>query len=344
MLQQTTIAAVTPYFERFITRFPDVAALAEAEQSEVLRYWEGLGYYSRARNLHAAANMIDDEFGGRFPSTREELCRLPGVGKYTASAVASFAFHRSVGVVEANTVRLYSRLLNMPQLPSSSAGQKILWSFADWAAGPGKAETLNQALMDLGAMVCTPQDPNCESCPVVPHCEAFQAGTQQQVPTARRRTPPTEVIEVCFAVTHKHRFLVRQNEEGERWSGLWDFPRVELTQTDWTEDREKQQGVTGNDWVPADELKSADVKRVVATASRVLLDKTGYLVGDVLMTTQMRHTVTRYRIRRICIVVRRQSGRLKRGANLKWFSLNELTDLPMSAPARKLTTWLLKHG
>ncbi|MEZ6060718.1 MAG: A/G-specific adenine glycosylase [Planctomycetaceae bacterium] len=232
MLQQTTIAAVIPYFERFTQRFPDVNALAAADQSEVLRLWEGLGYYSRARNLHKAAIEIVDRFAGTFPDSAAELVQLPGIGRYTAGAIASFAFGQPAGIVEANTLRLYSRLIAMTQDPRGTAGQKTLWSFADWIVAPGRPADFNQAVMDLGSTVCRPTAPECSACPLKSCCAAFSRGMQESIPLAGKKPGVTDVTEVSIAVRRGGRYLLRQRTSDERWAGLWDFVRFEVADDD----------------------------------------------------------------------------------------------------------------
>ena len=167
MLQQTTVAAVVPYFERFVERFPTVRTLADAQQDQVLRMWEGLGYYSRARNLHKAAQTVIREFEGQFPDTVDQLKQLPGIGPYTAGAIASFAFDQPAPIVEANTLRLYSRLIELDIDPRGTEGQKKLWKFAAWIVSRRRAADFNQAVMDIGSQVCRPKDPQCPTCPLM---------------------------------------------------------------------------------------------------------------------------------------------------------------------------------
>src|SRR5579872_810155 len=182
MLQQTTVAAVVPYFDRFVKRFPTLESLASAAEKEVLRRWEGLGYYSRARNLHRAARILVRERGGRFPNDVAELLTLPGIGRYTAGAIASFAFDKQAPILEANTLRLYCRLLDFGGDPRSAAGQKLLWGFAGQIVPRRHPGTFNQSLMELGATVCTVDEPRCSVCPVRGYCAAFSRGRQTQIP------------------------------------------------------------------------------------------------------------------------------------------------------------------
>ncbi|RPI90021.1 MAG: A/G-specific adenine glycosylase, partial [Planctomycetaceae bacterium] len=182
MLQQTTVVAVVPYFQRFLARFPTVADLATADQHDVLQLWEGLGYYSRARNLHRAAQALVERHAGVFPRDAEQLQSLPGIGRYTAGAIASFAFDLPAPIVEANTLRLYCRLLGYEDDPRSATGQRLLWSFAEQVLPPKNPGEINQALMELGATVCTPVAPGCEECPLAELCVARARGLQVKIP------------------------------------------------------------------------------------------------------------------------------------------------------------------
>ena len=195
MLQQTTVATVIPYFERFLKSFPTIGKLARAAEDEVLRHWEGLGYYSRARNIHKTARQLAAEQGGRFPESVEELVQLPGIGRYTAGAIASFAFDVRAPIVEANTLRLYCRLLGYDGDPRSTAGQRLLWEFAERILPRSHAGRFNQALMELGGTLCTPSEPDCETCPVRSCCTAFAQGRQAEIPVRARRPEVTAVTE-----------------------------------------------------------------------------------------------------------------------------------------------------
>ena len=179
MLQQTQVETVKPYFQRFLKAFPNVKRLAAAKEEEVLRLWEGLGYYRRGRQLHAAAVKIVDEHGGRFPREVPSLLALPGIGRYTAGAIASIAFDRRAPILEANTIRLHARLIGYRQDPAKSAGQKLLWEAAEDVLPRKEVARFNQALMELGSLVCTPRRPRCEQCPVSNLCAVFAAGSRR---------------------------------------------------------------------------------------------------------------------------------------------------------------------
>src|SRR5512134_738690 len=182
MLQQTRVETVIPYYERFMQRFPNVAALADADTDELMSHWAGLGYYSRARNLKAAASQVVREHGGRVPGDVEALRALPGVGRYTAGALASIAFDRPAPIVDGNVARVLARLLDLDLDVRSPAGQRRLWAEAEALANGPSPGDLNQALMELGALVCTPRTPRCADCPVRRRCRGRAAGRAEALP------------------------------------------------------------------------------------------------------------------------------------------------------------------
>ncbi len=225
MLQQTQVATVIPYYERFVARFPTVEALAAASLDEVLKLWEGLGYYSRARNLHRAAQMIVAEFGGHFPSTVDDLVRLPGVGRYTAGAIASLAFGLDVPVLDGNVMRVLARLLDLAADVTLPQMRRELWALAEQLLPAGRAARWNEGLMELGRRICTPRRPRCALCPLREHCLAHRRGTQEQRPVRppRRRTPH---YNVAAAVIRREdgRILITQRPPDGLLGGLWEFP------------------------------------------------------------------------------------------------------------------------
>jgi A/G-specific adenine glycosylase len=220
MLQQTRVEAVIPYYERWLTRFPTVQVLAEAAPDDVLKVWEGLGYYSRARNLQRAARIVAEQHGGDLPRDVDGLRALPGVGEYTAGAVASIAYDVRAPAVDGNVRRVLARLLDEPA-PAAA----LLRRTAAALVPARRAGDFNQALMELGATICTPANPACARCPIARHCLARARGTQAERPIARRRLPvPT--FDLATAVVHDARgrvLLVRRPDEG-LLAGLWSFP------------------------------------------------------------------------------------------------------------------------
>lgn len=201
MLQQTQVATVVPYFERFLARFPTVSDLAAADEAEVLRHWEGLGYYRRARFLHAAAKKVASDHDAVFPKTLEGVLGLPGIGRYTAGAILSIAYDARSPILEANTRRLLCRLLALREDPRKAEAEARLWTFAEALLPPAEgAGEVNQALMELGSLVCTPKAPDCPACPAKGLCPTEAAGLQASIPAAARRVVMEEVSEAAVAV------------------------------------------------------------------------------------------------------------------------------------------------
>ncbi|HET7091126.1 MAG TPA: A/G-specific adenine glycosylase, partial [Anaerolineae bacterium] len=224
MLQQTQVDTVIPYFRRFTKRFPTVRALADAPLDQVLKLWEGLGYYARARNLHRAARIVAGEFKGRFPKTVEGLMQLPGVGRYSAGAIASLAFGVDAPALDGNVARVLCRVFAIRRDPRETQTRDELWSLAGSLLPKGQAGKFNEALMELGATLCTPRAPQCEICPIAAHCEARQRGIQEQLPVkrARRLTPHYE--ETAAVIRRNGRVLIAQRPHDGMLGGLWEFP------------------------------------------------------------------------------------------------------------------------
>ena len=225
MLQQTQVERVREYFVRFIERFPTVHDLAAAREHDVLRRWEGLGYYRRARQLHAAARQIVMDHDGQFPRSVAGLMALPGIGRYTAGAIASIAFDVSAPIVEANSRRVFARLVGHDRPLGGAAGDAPIWEVAERLVPRRGAGRFNQAVMDLGAMVCTPDRPLCTRCPLAAVCEAHRTGRTAAIPAAAPRRAATLVRETAVVIRRGERVLVERRGPGEWWEGLWDFPR-----------------------------------------------------------------------------------------------------------------------
>ena len=225
MLQQTQVATVIPYYERWLSRFPSYAALAAADESDVLSVWQGLGYYSRARNLHRAAKQVVADHGGAMPRDAALIRALPGVGRYTAGAVASFAFDLPEPIVDANVARVLARLVALDPPVDSTAGQRALWAAAAALVPEKDARTFNAALMELGALLCTPRTPRCGECPVRGHCAAFTHGTAESFPRKKPRRRTALLSEDCGWIVQRGRILLEQ-QSGSRWRGLWKLPAL----------------------------------------------------------------------------------------------------------------------
>ena len=224
MLQQTRVETVIPYFERWMARFPTVEALAAATQQDVLNLWEGLGYYSRARRLHRAAQIVVAEYEGELPADVDKLRDLPGIGRYTAAAIASIAFNLDEAALDGNIRRVLARVCHVSEVVSSGQGKRILWALAEEHLPPGRAGDYNQAMMDLGATVCTPNDPACQRCPMADSCRARVLGIQDQLPVKKAK-PPIPHHTVTAAVIHRNgHILIAQRPQNGLLGGMWEFP------------------------------------------------------------------------------------------------------------------------
>jgi A/G-specific adenine glycosylase len=310
MLQQTQVATVRDYFMRFVHEFPNVRRLAAAEEQSVLRLWEGLGYYRRARQLHAAAQTIRSDHGGRFPRTVDQLQDLPGIGRYTAGAIASIAFDQRAPILEVNTIRLLSRLIAYRNDPISHAGQRVLWQVAEEILPRKNAAQFNQALMELGSLICRPREPNCEACPLSGVCAAHAARLQNVIPRPKPKKRYTNVREAAVIVRKNGRVLMRQCARNERWAGLWDFPRFEL----------EAEGPL----FAAEEVVNKVRNQTGITCSKPTLLKT------------IRHAVTRFRITLDCNRADYVCGRMRKtdGVIVRWMPLGELSETPLSVTGR----------
>lgn len=230
MLQQTQVATVIPYWERFLQAFPTVESLAKASLPDVLSQWRGLGYYSRARNLQRAAHEIVSRFQGQLPRTIPELLSLPGFGRYTAGAVASIAFGQEAPVVDGNVARVFSRLFEIEGAPGDPEREKQLWSIAENLVPGNRPGDLNQALMELGATLCRLEAPLCLLCPVRDQCQALRKGRIAQLPPRRVRAPRKRLT-LAAVVWRRGKFvlLARRKEKG-LFGGLWELPTVEISE------------------------------------------------------------------------------------------------------------------
>ncbi len=284
MLQQTQVATVVDYFERFLSAFPTIESLAAADEKHLMRLWEGLGYYRRARSMHQAAREIVDQQGGVFPESLPQLLALPGIGRYTAGAILSISRDQRVPVLEGNTVRVYSRWVAMREDVSLPDSKRRLWQIAEQMLPRRGAGTFNQAAMELGALVCRPRDPQCGECPVRTLCGANRLGLQQEIPgkvtrmVYEDRTEFGIVVPIADAGSPgaapstakgipKKRVLLLRVPEGERWAGLWDFPRsTQRTDSD------------------------------IHAAARTLSHRLGVAIRPSERLAIIRHAVTRFRI------------------------------------------------
>jgi A/G-specific adenine glycosylase len=227
MLQQTQVAAVIPYYERFLERFPTVETLARASQEEVLRLWSGLGYYARGRNLHAASQKIAREHEGRFPDTAAEIAELPGVGRSTAAAIAAFSFGERAAILDGNVKRVLARHYGIAGFPGEKAVEAKLWRLADRLLPAKDIAAYTQALMDLGATVCTRGRPRCDACPVRGTCVARKNGLVEKLPAPRPRRSIPSRDATWLVLHHAGQVLLERRPAAGIWGGLWSFPELD---------------------------------------------------------------------------------------------------------------------
>lgn len=313
LLQQTTVEAARPYFERFLQRFPTIYDLAKASLEEVLGAWAGIGYYARARHLHETAKRIVEKFGGQIPSDFETLLQLPGIGRYTAGAIASIAFGKRVPALDTNAIRVLSRLLGWRGDPKSATFQKRLWEAA-MALLPDEAPgEFNQALMDLAALICLPEAPQCLLCPLQSLCAAAASGIPEQFPTLPQRRRWRERREVACVIWRQGYLLVAQRAEGW-WQGLWECPRGEM--------------------LPDESPLNA--------AERLASERLGLTVTAQAILTTLTHTVTVHRIALTAVECRYRSGelRLQGYRDARWLPLKEAQRLPAPSPQKDLLAFL----
>ena len=224
MLQQTRVEAVIPYFEKWMQLFPTIRSLAEASEQDVLNAWEGLGYYSRARNLHRAAKIVTENYNGELPRDLNELRALPGIGRYTLGAISSIAFEMNVPALDGNIKRVYSRIFDISEPVDSPNGEKILWEIAEKYLPTTEAGDYNQALMDLGAMICIPKNPRCLICPVMKLCKARANGTQDERPVKTPKKSVPHHTHAAGVLVRRGRVLLAKRPSEGLLGGMWEFP------------------------------------------------------------------------------------------------------------------------
>lgn len=319
MLQQTTVATVTPRWERFLERWPTAADLAAAPLDEVLHEWTGLGYYARARNLHRAAKAIADEHGGALPPSYDALKSLPGLGDYTAAAVASIAFGQAVPVLDANVERVCTRLLAFRGNPRKTAEKRALRAALEQWIDPARPGDFNQAMMELGATICSPKAPACDRCPVRTECPAADQGNPENYPMLPAKTPLTSVTEVAVLVRDAQgRVLLLRRPPTGSFANMWEPPRA----------------------------TAADGEAPESAAARILLDQTDLRAQAFTGPHhRFRHTVMRTRIDLLVYAALQSAGSLThpQHAQAKWFTPEQWQDLPKSTTQAKLAKRVLEN-
>ncbi len=309
MLQQTRVDTVIPYYHRFLRRFPNVAALAAADREEVLKAWEGLGYYGRARNLHRAARMVDDELDGVVPGDRKAFQRLPGVGDYISAAVLSIAFNQPFAVVDGNVKRVLARICKIETPVNTSPGHKSVQKKADALLDRSRPSLFNQAVMELGALVCTPAEPDCGACPVSSFCRAFRDGSVSEFPRKqKKKATPTRTFAVGVVRDNAKMLIVRRPSRG-LLGGLWEFPGGEI----------------GSKETPEE------------ACIRGIREQTGLVVDAGAFVARVRHAYSHFKVVMNVYVCGLVSGeiRLNGHADHRWAALHELAAHPFHKAVHK---------
>jgi len=329
MLQQTRVETVIPYFEKWMRLFPDVRALANASQHDVLNAWEGLGYYSRARNLHKAAQIVAEQYNGEMPRYLEELRKLPGIGRYTLGAIASIAFGMDISALDGNIKRVYARIFDIDEPVDSSAGEKTLWRLADENLPKGRAGDYNQALMDLGATICVPKNPRCLICPVMELCHARQNGTQDQRPVMKPKKEVPHYVHAAGVVIERKKVLLAQRPSQGLLGGMWEFPNGR---------------VSGE---PAKELSRA-LKTAYKLRLRVIRKHRAERRDSGLLSRSrsaeplgiVQHAYTHFKV--TVHVFPCEFVSMPKGTNLKWVPLKDLDEYPMGKIDRQIARMITK--
>lgn len=311
MLQQTQVKTVIPYYHRFLKELPDWKSLARAREEKVLKLWEGLGYYRRARNLQAAAQMVVGEYGGKLPDTMEEITKLPGVGPYSAGAVLSIGFEKPHPVVDGNVIRVFSRLFLLRGNLKTGEGHQKVWELARHLIPQDRPGDFNQAVMELGATLCFSDNPQCLLCPLLSQCQASQKGLQNELPEMPKAQETVEIRMAAFLIREKNRVLVKKRSQAEKWlKGMWEFPSAE--------------GKTFEE-------------------ARAKLDKELKTKSGSRPSLEVRHQITHHKVRlRLFPSPVPKNPRLSK--DFKWVTAKELVRLPFASAQNKLRRWVLDQA
>ena len=318
MLQQTQVKTVVPYYEKFILRFPDIHLLAGADLQEVLKLWEGLGYYGRARNLHKAAGIIVETYHGALPDDIRLLRRLPGIGDYIASAVSSIAYGQAYSVVDGNVRRVLARLFTIELPVNVPASNKVFKGSADRLLSTNDPGKHNQAMMELGALVCTPKRPGCTSCPIKGVCEAFQSNMVEQYPK-RVKTPKIPQVYIATGVVYKgQKVLITHRKPEGLLGGLWEFPGGKI-----------KKGETAE-----------------AACVREIQEEANLHVKTDEHLTRIRHAYTHFKIVMDVFICSYVTGRIRLNGpdDFRWVRLDEIDDYPFPGANHKFIPMLRARG
>ncbi len=309
MLQQTQVGTVIPYFNRWMEKFPDIRTLAHADLDDVLSAWEGLGYYARARNMHKAAGTIMKSYGGKLPGDSRDLRKLPGIGRYTAAAIASIAFGADEATVDGNIRRVFARVFNLAIPMNTASGMNSVWEISSSHLPKGYAGDYNQALMDIGATVCFPRNPDCKACPVKGICLAKRLGKQNELPVVGKNPAIPTRVKAAVVIRRGGNVLMTKRASGGMLGGMWEFPSVIIA----------KKSVLG---VPS-AIKS-DYQFNITVKSRL---------------TTLRHTYSHFKLtEHVFLCTLKSRGKLPVGC--RWIPLDELGDFPMGKVDRLIATFI----
>lgn len=315
MLQQTQVATVIPYFLAFVKAFPTIQDLATANTQRVMRHWQGLGYYRRAKHLHEAACQIVRDHAGRVPQRLDDLLKLPGVGRYTAGAIASIAYHQRQPVLDGNVSRILARLFAIQHPIDLPKVKSELWRLAEALVPARHPGEFNQALMDLGATICVPRRPRCSQCPVSWACRSWKHDQADRWPVTARRATPIRMDHHIIALRRRGRYLLRQRGNDGMWPGMWEFPTIESS------------------------VDTSNLSGLQAWIHQQL----GLMVDGLDQVGQFRHLTTHRTIMFSLWQAQGVEGRLRRGVG-QWQRLNHVEEFPLAKPQCRAISMILKSA
>lgn len=310
MLQQTRVDTVIPYYTKWMTRFPDIFHLAAATEEQVLAIWEGLGYYSRARNVHRTAQILNLKFDGKLPENIIDLIGLPGIGKYTAGAIASIAFNLDEPALDANIRRVFARVFNIDEDLGTTSGGKLIRSLIDDELPTGKAGDFNQSLMDLGATICISRNPRCKVCPLFELCRARKKGLQELRPVKKLKKIIPKYTYFAAIIKHEQKYLLCRKPSKGFLGGLWEFPNVRT---------------------------SADLKDPFITLHELLMEKFSISAKAFKLQGIYKHSYTHFKQTMLAYYCEAESKFIE-NPNVKWVSNSNFKDYPMGRIARAISS------
>lgn len=304
MLQQTQVTTVIPYYERFMRSFPDVYSLAAASQDEVLAHWSGLGYYARGRNLHKAAQALVNDWEGEFPATQEGVCELPGIGRSTAAAILSISRNEPLAILDGNVKRVLARFHAVPTWPGERKTETAMWALAEAYTPQDRCGDYTQAMMDMGATLCTRSNPSCERCPLKEDCEAFAMGAPTAFPKSKPKKAAKPVRNTQMLVVQRgETILMEKRPASGIWGGLWSLPELDFD----------------DDTIQVAELRL------------------GVQVDNVISLSPFRHTFSHYHLDIVPYkLVVQEKAQVNEAAKYQWFEISEALKLGLPAPIRSI--------